>query len=159
MEKKNLSCETNHYPSHHCEKKNFLPAGSSRAALDAPTQEQLTVVNMQRNESYPHFLLEVKTKKMYLDKKKKKLILVKQPVSMSFPRELNFLSLNKNVSWCLLLLLLAFLPSFALLRTRISSTTLLGPSLEFWDHLSHIKHHILTCIKKQQQKNSDVSSQ
>lgn len=44
-------------------KKNFLPAGSSRAALDAPTQEQLTVVNMQRNEKLPTFSFGGQNKK------------------------------------------------------------------------------------------------
>lgn len=57
-----------------------------------------------------------------------------------------------SVSWCLLLLLFAFLPSFTLLRTGISTTTLLGASLQFGDHLSHVKHHILTYIRKQQSK-------
>lgn len=74
------------------------------------------------------------------------------------PNQSYFLFLNSNVSWCLLLLLLAFLPSFTLLRTHIPSTTLLGPSLEFWNHLGHVKHHILTYTKITT-KNSDVSSQ
>lgn len=103
-----------------------------------PLKSSLLWSTCKEMKSYPHFLLEVKTKKI------KKTDSGKTTSLDDFPSELNFLSLNKNVSWRLLLLLLAFLPSFALLRTRISSTTLLGPSLEFWDHLSHIKHHILT---------------